>query len=102
MDLPEESTPEKIGERLRWFRKKHLGVDQKLFAAEIGVTVTRYSNWETGSIFLPPPAALQLVAKYGLTLDFLYRGELDRLPNHLLNAWLSRAAASSAKSSSDN
>lgn len=55
MELPIESTPEAIGQRIRWFRKHHLGLDQKAFVRELGVSVQRYSNWETGAYFFPPP-----------------------------------------------
>jgi transcriptional regulator with XRE-family HTH domain len=43
----------------------------------------RYSQYETGVRALTIDAALRICAEYGVSLDWLYRGDRSRLPHHL-------------------
>lgn len=80
-----------IGDRLKWHRDL-LGLDQADYVAPLKmVKRSAYSNWEVGSSRLSLNGALEIVEKYELSLDFLYRGNADTLPLALRNAWLSRS-----------
>lgn len=71
-----------IGKRISLVREA-LGLDQAEFAEGIGKRQSAASGWETGA--RPPglPVALALCDKYGLTLDFIYRGITAGLPGDL-------------------
>ncbi len=43
----------------------------------------RYSQYETGTRPLTIDAAHRICDEYGVTLDWLYRGDRSRLPHHL-------------------
>jgi len=43
----------------------------------------RYSQYETGVRALTIEAALRICDEYGVSLDWLYRGDRSRLPHHL-------------------
>lgn len=71
-----------IARRLRLTREA-LGYDermQKLFAEEAGLTQAHYNKFDTGSRPLSLGAAMKLCHRYGLTLDWLYRGDPSGLP----------------------
>lgn len=69
-----------IGQRLRRFREVVTKLKQKEFANQNGFQDTRYTNWETGERRIPPEHAMALCEKYGLTLDYIYRGRVNTLP----------------------
>lgn len=80
-----------IAARLRWHREL-LGLDQKGYAEQSGVSPQQISNAESGNYRLGLNAALQLRRKHGLSLDFIYEGIADALPMNLRNAWAERSA----------
>jgi len=43
----------------------------------------RYNQYETGVRALTIDAALRISDEYGISLDWLYRGDRSRLPHHL-------------------
>jgi len=43
----------------------------------------RYSQYETGVRALTIEAALRICDEYGISLDWLYRGDRSRLPHQL-------------------
>ena len=43
----------------------------------------RYSQYETGTRTLTIDAAHRICDEYGVTLDWLYRGDRSKLPHHL-------------------
>jgi transcriptional regulator with XRE-family HTH domain len=43
----------------------------------------RYSQYESGARPLTIDAAHRICDEYGVTLDWLYRGDHSRLPHHL-------------------
>lgn len=85
--MAQASTPEfaDIGERLSALRRGLSDLNQKDWAAKHGFPQTRYNNWETGNRRIPVEEAERLCAIYGLTLDFIYRGRRDGLPDSLRN-----------------
>ena len=67
-----------IGYRLTHLRQ-HYGMSQREWAARHGFNPSQYSNWEAGIRRISLPSAYMLCDKYGLTLDFIYRGKMDGL-----------------------
>ena len=70
---------EAIGERLEKLRGL-TPMNQKAFAAHIGVAPNTYNQWERG--IQPPqlPFGIALCAVLGITLDYLYLGQMHGLP----------------------
>lgn len=50
---------------------------------EVGFTSSRYSQYETGERRLSLEAGLVLCRRFGLTLDWLFRGDLSGLPHRI-------------------
>ncbi|WP_051548139.1 helix-turn-helix domain-containing protein [Sneathiella glossodoripedis] len=71
-----------IGVRLRAFRGLG-GMNQKQFALSLGYNPTQYTNWETGARRIPVDMAIRLVERFGLTLDYIYLGDVSALPHEL-------------------
>jgi len=65
--------------RLRHTREA-LGVNQREFARRVNLKPNRYSQYETGARALTIDAAHRICDEYGVTLDWLYRGDRSRLP----------------------
>jgi len=58
-----------------------LGIeDQRDFGEGAGLEQSLYNRFETGKRLLTLQAALKLCEVYGLTLDWLYRGDPSGLP----------------------
>lgn len=70
---------EDIAARLKMARAVE-GVDQKTFAAEAGLNLSQYKNWETGAYRISLDGALMLRERYGITLEYIYVGDVDSLP----------------------
>ena len=73
---------EDIAMRLRHAREA-LGVNQREFARRVNLKPNRYSQYETGARALTIDAAHRICDEYGVTLDWLYRGDRSGLPHHL-------------------
>lgn len=70
---------EKSAQRLRLIRAV-LGLEQVEMAEACGVSSQRWSNWENEQ-HLPDVIVMSKAALlYGFTLDWIYRGVLERLP----------------------
>lgn len=74
--------PAEIGERLRITREA-LGLTGTEFAKDAGVLQNGYSQYETGIRRLTLPAANRLCERHGLTMDWLFRGDVSTLPHVL-------------------
>lgn len=68
-----------IGERLALVRTGFSDLSQKDWANMHSFSPTQYNNWETGKRRISVDAAEVLVERYGLSLDFIYRGRVDGL-----------------------
>lgn len=74
-----------VGKRLELLRVAK-GFDTiRGFAKEIGIEEDRYTTWEKGKALIPPQIALDLVARFGVTTDWLYSGDVSGLPQRLLS-----------------
>lgn len=69
-----------IGARLHSIRTVLSDLSQKAWAERHAFQPTQWNNWEKGTRRIPIEAAEKLCAAYGLTLDFIYRGRIDGLP----------------------
>jgi len=74
-----------IGARLETLRVSLSNLSQKAWAEKHGFNPTQYNNWAKGSRRIPVEAAEKLCQVYGLTLDAIYRGRVDGLPETLRN-----------------
>ena len=68
-----------VGRRLALSRKA-VGVNQQDFGHGAGLSQPRYNQYESGQRLLTLNAAMKLCEQYGLTLDWLYRGDPSGLP----------------------
>jgi transcriptional regulator with XRE-family HTH domain len=73
---------EHIATRLRHTREA-IGVNQTEFARRVNLKQSRYNQYESGARPLTIDAAHKICDEYGLTLDWLFRGDRSRLPHHL-------------------
>src|SRR6516225_4349969 len=68
--------------RLRHTREA-LGLNQKEFAMRANLKPNRFRQYESGARPLTIDAALSICDQYGVTLDWLYRGDRSTLPHRL-------------------
>ncbi|MFS8180865.1 helix-turn-helix domain-containing protein [Pseudovibrio denitrificans] len=101
MEFKDITSPEAIAERVKWLRE-HLGLQQNEFATSIGMTRTQVNNWERATGRLSLNGAMQINNVYGTSLDFLFLGRADTLPQNMRNAWASRSLDKNSNKSSDN
>jgi hypothetical protein len=80
-DRPDYS---EIGERLAGVRKGFSELSQKAWAEKNGFNPTQYNNWERGSRRISVDAAEILADRYGLDLDFIFRGRVSGLSEKAL------------------
>lgn len=86
--MPENSkTFPDVGQRLKSLREAISDLTQKQWAERHNFGVSQYSNWENGIRRIPVDDAEKLCVLYGVTLDFIYRGRRDGLPDTLKNMW---------------
>lgn len=85
-----------IAERLL-AAQESLGVTAKSFAEGAGLSKTQMSNWQTGQVRISLEGALALRETYGLSLDFIYFGNLDALPYRLAKELASNPRVSASQ-----
>ena len=90
----------KIGGRLSALRET-TGMTKTDFAAVCGFNYTRYINWESGHRRMLPDDAEVLCNKFGVTLDFIYRGIEAQLPQSLMISLSSNPRESATSTSKD-
>lgn len=66
--------------------REALGLSQAEFARRARIGVTTMNNWESGDYRVSLNGALRLRETYGLSLDFIYCGNIDMLPNKIASA----------------
>jgi transcriptional regulator with XRE-family HTH domain len=60
-----------------------LGINQTEFARRVHLKQNRYNQYESGARALTIDAANRICDEYGVTLDWLYRGDRSMLPHRL-------------------
>lgn len=63
-----------IGERLKLTREA-LGLSQGEVCEALGIGQTRWSNWENGERFPAPDVMVNFCSEFGVTMDWIYRGD---------------------------
>ena len=74
-----EMRPERIGHRLMLLREAH-GMSPSEISDLLGIERTYWSRFEKGKRSITEAVAALLVARFGVTLDFLILGRWDTLP----------------------
>lgn len=74
--------PVEVGRRLTALRE-HLNMLQAHFADSVGIDRTSYGRIERGEKPLKADMAYRIAERYGVSMDFLYRGRLTELPPRL-------------------
>lgn len=64
-----------------------MGLKQFEYAEKIGVKRATLNNWEGGRYRLSLDGALALRKQFELTLDFLFFGSDESLPDEIKKAW---------------
>jgi transcriptional regulator with XRE-family HTH domain len=77
---------EAVAARLKHIREV-LGVNRSVTAARLGISVQAYSGYETASRYLTLETAKRLHRKHGISLDFIYFGNLGNLPHRFAVDW---------------
>jgi len=81
------TSPAAIGARLRAFRDR-LGLTQHTFARRAGLTQQALAQYESGKRKPAVDIATAFCDTYGLTLDYIYRGDVRGLSQERLRAVL--------------
>ena len=79
-----DTSSEYVAKRLQLFRKS-LGLRQVDLARELGWSQQKWGQWEKGRRIPNIPDMIELAERYGVTLDYVYRGDMSRLPE-----WMSK------------
>lgn len=90
-----------VGRRLEAIRNS-TGLNIKDYVALMDIPYTRYINWETGARRLKPEDAERFCDRFSLSMDFIYRGKLDALPENVLKALSSMPRDRAHKRSKDS
>jgi transcriptional regulator with XRE-family HTH domain len=73
-----------IGQRLEALRTA-FDLKQADFAGRAGIQQNTYSQYATGKNLPRVEFAERICDEYGVTLDWIYRGDVSGMPVHLLN-----------------
>jgi transcriptional regulator with XRE-family HTH domain len=74
-----------VGKRLKAARIAAGHGSAAVFAGKIGVSPQRYNNWETGDVVVPPEFVPRIFLLTRVDSNFLYLGDLSRLPGDILD-----------------
>lgn len=74
--------PVQVGRRLQALRE-YRGLNSGEFARSVQIDATSYGRIEKGLKPLKADMAFRIAERYGVSMDFLYRGRLTELPSNL-------------------
>ncbi len=74
--------PDAVGRRLVALRKYH-GMTRAEFAASVQIDPTSYGRIEKGVKPLKADMAYRIAERWGVSMDYIYRGRLTELPRNL-------------------
>lgn len=95
-----EDKREAVAERLKKSREA-FGLSKKEFAEGAGMLMQTYGPFESGERDLSLRAAKLLRKHYGLSLEFLYFGNMDDLPTRISKALMLNPSVKSDQKSSE-
>ncbi len=70
-----------------------LSLTQEAMARAIGVERNAYANWEGGTRLAQVPAMLRLMQRFGISLDWIYAGQLRSVPFEVAQQLVAQATA---------
>lgn len=79
------SSPKAVGDRLRELRESYGLQSKTAWSTSVGITLSAWSNYESGYSRISLDQALRVVIKTGASLDWIYRGT-GKLPPRLNSA----------------
>lgn len=82
--LPPVSTKTEVCRRLVAARLA-LGLNAATFAGNVGIKPTAWANYESLSRMPNVADMIRISFRYGLPLDYIYAGRMDRVPNELVS-----------------
>ncbi|MEN9062869.1 MULTISPECIES: helix-turn-helix domain-containing protein [Ponticoccus] len=82
MDNHSPFHPEAVGERLEALREYN-EMTRAQFATSVGIDPTSYGRIEKGQKPLKADMAYRIAERWGVSMDFLYRGRLTEIPAKL-------------------
>lgn len=85
MDKHSPFHPEAVGRRLIALRNHH-GKTRAEFSAAVQIDATSYGKIEKGTKPLKADMAYRIAERWGVSMDFLYRGRLTELPDNLADS----------------
>lgn len=80
--LTNPASPEEVAKRLRLLRRA-LGQTQAFLAGLLGCAPQAWANYEAGDRRISVDLALKLCVLTGVSLDWIYRGNMAMLPTEL-------------------
>jgi transcriptional regulator with XRE-family HTH domain len=83
-DVLTETTRTYVGKRLELLRLA-LGKSHFQIAGDLGWSPRKWRQWENGKRLPNVPDMIDLAERYGVTLDYIYRGDMTRIPE-----WMAR------------
>jgi transcriptional regulator with XRE-family HTH domain len=85
MDRHSPFHPEAVGLRLIALREFH-GRTRSDFAGSVGIDPTSYGKIEKGRKPLKADMAFKIAERWGVSMDYLYRGRMTELPANLADS----------------
>lgn len=79
--------PVEVGKRLQRLREYH-NLSAGAFADSVGIDRSTYSKLEQGKRLVKADAAFAIAERWGVSMDFIYRGRLTELPHNLANVFM--------------
>lgn len=89
MDPHSPFHPSAVGRRLIALRE-YRGKTRTEFAASVQIDPTSYGRIEKGLKPLKADMAYRIAERWGVSMDYLYRGRLTELPEDLADSLMSR------------
>lgn len=81
--------PVAVGRRVMALREYH-ALTRAEFAASVEIDATSYGKIEKGEKPLKADMAYRIAERWGVSMDFLYRGRLTELPSDLASKLMKR------------
>jgi transcriptional regulator with XRE-family HTH domain len=79
--------PEAVGQRLEALRLHH-ALNQSEFSKSVNIDQTSYGRIEKGLKPLKADMAFRIAERWGVSMDYLYRGRLTELPPALADKFI--------------
>ena len=80
---------ENVAKRLVLVRE-YLGINQRDFAKEIGVSPQQLNDWEAARLRLSLQGALKIYERYGVDPNWFFLNKVDTLPHNMAVALKSK------------